>query len=143
MSGGRQPSNDISIGGDDQRSECQFVDRFARPQLDMSHRLARSLEKSRWIREGCTVEESDVDVILEDTDVGKRRIIDADCWESVMEEFSNVGAALPHSRKTRLRQHAELVWLSGEKGRNCGSAVDGAVEPQKGWHDQGVFEIRV
>jgi hypothetical protein len=70
------------------------------------------------------VEEPDVDVLLEDAGIGKWSILDTDCGEAVVHEFSHAHAGAAHAGKPWFRQGAQLGGPRGEPGLDGGSAFD-------------------
>ena len=129
---------DIAIGGADQRLERRRVESVAWPELHVSHSLALSFQQSRGIGQGGAVKESNIDVSLEDTHIGKWGIANARGSEAVMHELPNIGATASHASKPWLRKGAKLARLRCKPGRNCGIAFDRSIESQECRHDTNV-----
>jgi hypothetical protein len=101
-----QSCNDVSIRGCDQCLERRLVEGKSGLDLDVTHVFSRTLQQTRWIQQRCAVEEADVDVSPEDTDIGEWCVFYAHGGVTIMHEFANVGAALAHERKPRPRDCA-------------------------------------
>jgi hypothetical protein len=80
----------------DQSHECRDIDRAAGPEFDMTHELARALEKARGIRKAGALKETDVDVGRKRVDVAERCVTDACRWMAIVQYLSNVVSTVTH-----------------------------------------------
>ena len=69
----------------------------------MAHVFAVAFQQARWIREFGAMEEPDMDMGFERVDVGEGSIIDARGGMPVVQELSNIVAAVAHDLKPALR----------------------------------------
>jgi hypothetical protein len=94
--------------GVDKILQRRAIDRAVGPYFDMPHGLAGAFQQAVRIGEFSAAEESDVDVILERSDIRERRIRDARSRMAVMQQLAHVVAALTHLPEPFPRNRAQL-----------------------------------
>src|SRR5690349_17696210 len=123
---------DIYIGGPDELLQGAAIGKRSRTGLHMSHEPATSLQEHRRIRKRCAVEEPDVDMCLEDSDVTERGILDTCRGMSIVQKLSDIRAAFAHPREPFTRNGGELRRPRIQPPVDLRLMPDGPIEPQKG-----------
>ena len=97
----------------------------------MAHALAGPTQQLCRIRERRSVKKTNVDVRLENPDIGKRRVFDTCGRQVIMQNLANVRAEASHALKPHPRERAELGRVSIEPRFNIGSAYNCSAESKK------------
>ena len=100
-------------------------------QLHMTHELAGTLQQTRRIGQGCTVEETDVYVRGEDVDVAERRVSQTSHRTAIVQKLPHFIAAFSHRFEPRLRDGSQFNWMLSHPGIDGRVALDRAIEPQQ------------
>src|SRR5262245_55498108 len=97
----------------------------------MAHEFSAALQQAGRIRQGCAVEEPDVDVRSEYVDVDKGRISQTRNGTAVMQELADFVAAASHRGKPLARDGSQSTCARFHPRVDGRISLDSAVESQQ------------
>ena len=97
------------ISGFNEVAQSVNIQVFAGAQLHMTHALPSTFEQAGGIREHRAIVEADTRMSLERVDIPERRVTQACDGTTIVQEFSNIGAAAAHALKPHPRYEPERV----------------------------------
>src|SRR5262249_16276616 len=98
----------VGVSRFDELSQSLGMDFPVRPELHVTHGLARALEKPSGIGDLRAAEETDVDVIWEGIEVTESRIADARGRMAVMQQLPDVVSAVAHDLEPAPRDRSQF-----------------------------------
>lgn len=131
----------VGIGSFDQFRESRGVHFFVWADLDVAHKFAGPFQQSRWVGEISTSKEADVHVSRERIHVTESRVTAARGRMPVVQEFTNVFAAIPHHFKPALSNRSQRSRMLAHPGIDRGVVLDCSGKSKKLAHRQFNFRM--
>src|SRR5689334_5743753 len=97
----------------------------------MAHESAGTFQQALRIVDLSAPKEPDIDVILEDIDIGECRVTYTRRRMSVMQQLSNIGSALAHGLEPALRDRPQFTRMATHPDLDSWISLDRAGKPQK------------
>ena len=105
----------------------------------MAHEPASAFQQTGRIGKLGTVEESNIDMGLEDSHVGERRIVHTGGRISVMHDYADIVAAIAHGREPALGDSPEWISVIAKPGCDVGVMLSGGGKAEKSMWCHGSF----
>jgi hypothetical protein len=121
----------IRVGGFDELRKSAGIDVTIGSQLHVTHVLASAFEQASRIGKLSAAKEANVDVSIEDANVGECRILDTGGGIAIVQQLVNVVSTVAHDLKPAPGDCSQLAGAPVKPGINSRIPPDGTSESEE------------